>query len=123
MKHNPLRPKWFLPVGAIDAAFGVFSLSHLFEFTVILAVWALIAGCARVYMFYTVRSSGAARCWPVLGSALLMIAAAVLLLSKLPVAGVLTGVFLAVIGASVVNEGRTLYRGPLSPPAETSANR
>jgi uncharacterized membrane protein HdeD (DUF308 family) len=111
MKHNPLRPRWLLPAGVADVVFGVFSLSRMFEFTVILAVWALIAGCARVYMFYTVRSSGAARYWATLCSALLMIVTAVLLLSRLPIAGILAGVFFAVIGAAVINEGRVLYRG------------
>ncbi|MDR1472744.1 MAG: DUF308 domain-containing protein [Synergistaceae bacterium] len=109
MKDNPLRPAWLLPAGAADALFGVLSLSHLFDPPAILAVWALIAGCVRLYMFCAVGRSGVAKRWAALGSAALMIAISALLLSRLPIAGVFSGVFLAAIGAAVANEGRMLY--------------
>ncbi|MDR1916454.1 MAG: DUF308 domain-containing protein [Synergistaceae bacterium] len=115
MRNNPMRPVWLLPVGVVDIIFGVLSLSHIFKFDIILGVWVMFTGCIRLYMTYALKRSGVAGWRIVLAGAVIMIVIAALLLSRLSIGNIVSGVFLAGIGAAVINEGRTVYgRVPLS---------
>jgi uncharacterized membrane protein HdeD (DUF308 family) len=119
MKNNPLRPKWLLPLGVVDIAFGALFITNmglaLLAISTLLGAWMLLAGCLKLYVSVGLKAAGTPKWWMMTISAALMIALSFLLLSHPAVEGfflaILTGVSLSVTGALIITEGRMIYPG------------
>ena len=117
IKDPAIRPKWLLPLGIVDLAFGLIFISHIglavFTVTTLLGVWVGLAGALRLYIAFQLKSAGVAKWWIMLASGALMLIAAFLLLTNPIVAAIgvamITGASLIGAGCLMIAEGRILY--------------
>ena len=117
MRNNPLRPKWFLPLGVADLAFGVLFITHIalaaFTLSTLLGAWMLLSGALKLYSSFLIRSSGAPKWWMMSVSAVLMLILSFVLLSNPALEGLflaaLVGVSLVSAGTLFIAEGRLIY--------------
>ncbi|MDR1019744.1 MAG: DUF308 domain-containing protein [Synergistaceae bacterium] len=117
MRQNPLRPKWFLPLGVADLAFGVLFITHIalavITLSTLLGAWMLLSGALKLYSSFLIRSAGVPKWWMMAASAVLMLILSFVLLSNPALEGlflaVLTGVSLVSAGVLFIAEGRLIY--------------
>jgi uncharacterized membrane protein HdeD (DUF308 family) len=128
MRKNPMRPKWFLLLGAVDLVFGLLFLSNIglaiFAVTTLLGAWVMAVGCLRVYMSFQAKAYGARKWWVMLLSAAMMLLISAALLSNPLVGavsiGLLTGLSFITVGVIIISEGRLIYPGSFVNPPRAS---
>jgi uncharacterized membrane protein HdeD (DUF308 family) len=119
MKNNPLRPKWFLPLGMLDIVFGALFITNIglavLAISTLLGAWMLLTGCLRLYASLAVKAAGITRWWMMTINAVLMIALSLLLLSHPDTESFflafLAGASLSAAGVLIIAEGRIIYPG------------
>lgn len=118
MRNNPLRPKWLLPLGIVDMAFGIVFLSHIglaiFALTSIIGAWLLAAAATRFYIAYKLKTVGTVKWWATLATAALMVLLSLILLFVPELAelwtALLVGGSILAAGCLMIAEGRVIYR-------------
>ncbi|GHV28095.1 hypothetical protein FACS1894167_04270 [Synergistales bacterium] len=113
MKNNRLRPKWLLPAGAVDIAFGLIYISRIglwiFSVPALLGMWLLAAGCVHGYKAVIMMTVSRNRYAAPAAAALILIAALASLSSgarSAAAVALVSGLSLLCAGAAFIAEGK-----------------
>jgi uncharacterized membrane protein HdeD (DUF308 family) len=114
LRSSPLRPRWFFVLAAVDAVFGVLFLTRLglilFKLPILIGVWMIFLGCARVYMAY-LNYKAKIPCWWITLTVCVYaaVAAAAVTANSSDSLSLLSWNALIMTGLFIVNEGRKLF--------------
>jgi len=114
LKNSPIRPKWFILIGVLNAVFGVLFLTRagliLFRLPVLAGIWMIFAACARAFMAFENYRSGVGKWWiTVTVGAYMLFAAAAMMTNTADTASIPSWSAMVVSGMFIVNEGRKLF--------------
>ena len=114
LKNSPIRPRWFILIGALNAVFGVLFLTGvwrlLFKLQVLAGVWMIFAACARAFMAFENFKSGVGKWWITLTvGAYLLFAASTMLADTSEGVRFISWSAMIVSGMFIINEGRKLF--------------
>ncbi|MDR1132608.1 MAG: DUF308 domain-containing protein [Synergistaceae bacterium] len=114
LRKAPVRVAWFFVLAAVDAVFGLLFLTRvglfLFKLPILVGLWIVFLGCARLYAAYLNYRAGIS-CWwitlTVCGYAAL--AAAAVMANSSDSLPLLSWNALIMTGLFILNEGRKLF--------------
>jgi uncharacterized membrane protein HdeD (DUF308 family) len=114
LKKSEIRPKWFMFIGILNAAFGILSLTRvgliLFRFPTWAGIWMLFAACARACMAFENFKAGVGKWWITLTvGAYMLFAAAAMMANTSETVSIPSWSAMVVLGIFIVNEGRKLF--------------
>ena len=123
LKNATLRPRWFMIIGVLNAAFGLLFLTRvgliLFRLPTLAGVWMIFMACARVYMAFENFKAGVGKWWITLTvSGYMVFAAAAMTSNVSDTVSIPSWSAMIVSGIFIINEGRKLFgeRKPISSP-------
>jgi uncharacterized membrane protein HdeD (DUF308 family) len=114
LRKAPARPAGFFVLAVVDAVFGILFLTRLglflFKLPVLVGLWIVFLGCARLYMAY-LNYKARISCWwitlTVCGYSAL--AAAAVMSNSSDSLPLFSWTTLVMTGVFIVNEGRKLF--------------
>ena len=113
LKNSPIRPRWFILIGVLNAVFGVLFLARLglilFRLPVLAGIWMIFAACARAFMAFENYRSGIKKWWMTLTvGAYFLFAAAAMMTNTADIVSIPSWSAMIVLGLFIINEGRKL---------------
>ena len=114
-KKSINRPRWFLLIGALNAAFGILFLTRilplLFRPPILFGIWMVFAACARFSMAFENLRAGAGKWWISLtvGGYMLFAAAVMMTTNISRDFSIPSWISVIISGTFMINEGRKLY--------------